>query len=52
MQNAAVKNTGKAKMLFWVFLAIMIVFMVVKPEWFWVWLPFVCTYFVQMMDWM
>ncbi len=38
--------------IFFVSLVAMIALLVIKPEWFWVILPFVLTYFVKAMDWM
>ncbi|HZF99984.1 MAG TPA: hypothetical protein VEY71_03240 [Chitinophagales bacterium] len=40
----------KHLLLFFVFTAIMIVLMIVLPAFFWVVLPFVCTYLVQAFD--
>jgi hypothetical protein len=52
----SVKNTNAPAgnrywMLFGISLAVMIGLLCTRPEWFWVVLPFVCTYFVQAMDW-
>lgn len=42
--------------MYWLYTIISLVvtlgFLVVKPEWFWVPLPFLCTYFVKAMRWM
>ena len=40
----------KHLLLFFVFTAIMIALLVVLPSFFWVVLPFVCTYIVQAFD--
>jgi hypothetical protein len=40
----------KHLMLFFVFLAITIVLLIVLPQFFWLVLPFVCTYIVQAFD--
>jgi hypothetical protein len=53
----SVKNTdapasgNRYWMLFGISLAVMVGLLFTYPEWFWVILPFVCTYFVQAMDW-
>jgi len=44
------KSTGKYWLLFFVSLAGMIAMMVYKPEFFWLILPFVGTYFAKAMD--
>lgn len=44
------KSTGKYWLLFFISLAGMIAMMVYKPEFFWVILPFVGTYFAKAMD--
>jgi hypothetical protein len=44
------KSTGKYWLLFFISLAGMIAMMVYKPEFFWVVLPFVGTYFAKAMD--
>ena len=45
------KSLGKNWLIFFVSFIAMIAFLVVLPEWFWVTLPFVFTYFVLAMDW-
>ena len=56
-KKMSVKNTdapangNRYWMLFGVSLAVMVGLLFTYPEWFWVILPFVCTYFVQAMDW-
>jgi hypothetical protein len=46
------KNLGK----YWVYCGISVLmtiaFLIFLPEWFWVMLPFVFTYFIQALDWM
>ena len=46
------KSTGKYWIYFLISTVAMIALMVIIPEWFWVLLPMVCTYFVMAMDWM
>jgi hypothetical protein len=46
------KSLGKYWAYFAISVALTIVFLLVRPEWFWVMLPFVCTYFIQALDWM
>lgn len=49
-------NTNKSHTTDWIIflvsLTVMIALLVIWPEWFWVILPFVLTYFVKAMDWM
>jgi len=45
------KSLAKYWLMFLVSLAICIGFLILLPEWFWVTLPFVFTYFVLAMDW-
>jgi hypothetical protein len=42
----------KHAVLFAISTLAMILMMVFMPQMFWVFLPFVCTYFVQMLGWM
>jgi hypothetical protein len=57
LKKMSVKNTdapasgNRYWMLFGISLAVMVGLLFTYPEWFWVILPFVCTYFVQAMDW-
>ncbi len=46
------KNLGKYWIYFTISVLLTVGFLLVKPEWFWVMLPFVCTYFIQALDWM
>jgi len=46
------KSLGKYWIIFFISLIAMIAFLIILPEWFWVTLPFVFTYFVLAMDWM
>ena len=46
------KSTGKYWVYFLISLVAMVALMIIIPEWFWVLLPMVCTYFVMAMDWM
>jgi len=46
------KSTGKYWVYFLISTVAMIAMMIIIPEWFWVLLPMVCTYFVMAMDWM
>ncbi|MDB9914357.1 hypothetical protein OAD00_00730 [Saprospiraceae bacterium] len=43
-------------MKYWLYFAVSLLltigFLIILPEWFWVMLPFLLTYFVQAMDWM
>jgi hypothetical protein len=46
------KNLGKYWLYFIIANILCVLFLIFLPEWFWVMLPFQCTYFVQAMDWM
>jgi len=46
------KSRGKYWIQFVVSLLLTAVFLVVAPAWFWIWLPILCTSFVQGMDWL
>jgi hypothetical protein len=52
MSNSVTTVNKKYRMYFLVFTLLMVATLFIKPEWFWVWLPFVCTYFVLMLDWL
>jgi hypothetical protein len=39
-------------MLFGISTALMVALLIWYPEWHWAVLPFVCTFFVQAMDWL
>lgn len=45
-------SRGKYWIVFFVFLAIMVYFLIVDPTWFWLPLPFVLTFFVKAIDYM
>jgi len=45
------KSLGKYWVIFFISLIACIAFLIFLPEWFWVTLPFVFTYFVLSMDW-
>ena len=49
---AETKNLGKYWMYFGLSVLACLAVLVFLPEWFWVTLPFICTYFVQAKDWM
>lgn len=48
--------TAESVKMYWVYTLVSLVatlaFLYFKPEWFWVALPFVTTYFVKAMRWM
>ncbi|MBL7816689.1 MAG: hypothetical protein JNL70_16835 [Saprospiraceae bacterium] len=44
--------SSKHATLFAVSVIATIALIIFAPQWFWVGLPFVCTYFVQMLGWM
>ncbi len=46
------KSLGGYWIKFFISLALTIAFLIFKPEFFWVVLPFLFTYFVQAMDWL
>ncbi len=48
--ETAKKSTGKYAFLFLLSLAACIAFLVLKPEWFWVTLPFLITFLVKTFD--
>jgi len=50
--STTTKSTVKYWLYFAVSLLLTIGFLIILPEWFWVMLPFLLTYFVQAMDWM
>ncbi|MCB0645177.1 MAG: hypothetical protein KDC49_00850 [Saprospiraceae bacterium] len=47
-------NTDLKKYWLYFFVSVLatIAFLIFKPEWFWVMLPFVFTYFVQAKNWL
>lgn len=49
-------TTAESVKMYWLYtlvsVAAIFAFLYFKPEWFWVALPFVCTYFVKAMRWM
>ena len=49
-------STTKSTVKYWLYFAVSLIltigFLIILPEWFWVMLPFLLTYFVQAMDWM
>jgi hypothetical protein len=47
----AVANTGSQKILFLVSILAVAGFLYLKPEWFWVVLPFLFTSFVRAKNW-
>ena len=52
MANSVRTFNPKYRLYFIVSTLAMVGFVIIKPEWFWVMLPFVCTFFVLMMDWL
>jgi len=54
--NMSTETTAAAQKQYWLYFGVslvaMLAFLVIKPEWFWVVLPFVCTFFVKGMDWL
>lgn len=49
---AEAKKLGKYWAYFGLSVLACVAFLIFVPEWFWVTLPFVFTYFVQAKDWM
>ncbi|MBK9255285.1 MAG: hypothetical protein IPM42_07355 [Saprospiraceae bacterium] len=49
-------TTTESTKIYWLYtllsLAATVLFLIFKPEWFWVCLPPFCTYFVKAMRWM
>jgi hypothetical protein len=45
------KFNSKQGILFGASCVAALVILVVAPEWVWVAFPFICTYFVKMLDW-
>ncbi len=50
--SASQKNLTKYWIYFAVSVGVCLLSFVVLPEWCWVTFPFICTYFVQALDWM
>lgn len=48
-------QTSESAKKYWLYFGIstvaILAFLVIKPEWFWLALPFFCVYFVKAMDW-
>ncbi len=48
-------QTNSSQRTYWLYFLISAVailgFLIIRPEWFWVVLPFFCVYFVKAMDW-
>ncbi len=53
MEDFIERMRKNANPLFWISTTIMVAMMIYPPtsEWFWTVLPFVCTFYVQKMDW-
>jgi hypothetical protein len=51
MENTQESNK-KDWFIFAISLVAMIVLLIILPEWFWVVLPFVCTYFIKAINYM
>ncbi len=52
VMSASQKNLTKYWIYFAVSVGVCLLSFVVLPEWCWVTFPFICTYFVQALDWM
>ncbi len=51
LMTTTTSNTGAAKLYFLISLVAIIAFLMFKPEWFWVVLPFLLTSFVKAKNW-
>ena len=52
MSDTSSKSLGLYWLLFLVSLVVQIAMLIFMPEWSWLALPFVLTFFVQALDWM